>query len=92
MLFSQYFSNRSSHAVPSAFELPSRKTIEQRDIERSFARCFGTEDGQKVLSHLQVLTFQRAYGPDSSDEKLRYTEGQRALVGMILRLIDRGRQ
>jgi len=65
--------------------------MEQRDIEKSFARLFATDDGQKVLSHLQVLTFQRALGPSTSDEQLRFTEGQRSLVATILRLIDRGR-
>jgi len=65
--------------------------MEQHDIERSFARLFTTDDGQRVLSHLQVLTFQRALGPSTSDEQLRYTDGQRSLVATILRLIDRGR-
>lgn len=64
----------------------------QQDIERVFARLFTTEDGQKVLAHLQVMTFSRAYGPDAPDQTLRYAEGQRALVANILRLIDRGRQ
>ncbi len=64
---------------------------DQREIEKSFARLFSSEDGQKVLSHLQVLTFQRAFGPGVHEECLRYTEGQRALVATILRLIDRGR-
>lgn len=74
--------------VYNAFD-PSK--IEMREIEKSFARLFSSEDGQKVLSHLQVMTFQRALGPTTSDEQLRYTEGQRAMVATILRLIDRGR-
>jgi hypothetical protein len=45
-----------------------------------------------VLAHLQVMTFSRAYGPDSTDQQLRYAEGQRALMAQILRLIDRGRK
>ena len=64
---------------------------ETRDIERAFARLFTSEDGQKVLSHLQVITFQRALGAGSTDQQLRYLEGQRAMVATILRLIDRGR-
>lgn len=63
----------------------------QQDIERVFARLFSSDDGQKVLAHLQVMTFSRAYGPDATDQTLRYAEGQRALVANILRLIDRGR-
>lgn len=65
---------------------------EQREIEKAFARLFMSDDGQKVLSHLQVITFNRALGPASSEEQLRYLEGQRSLVATILRLIDRGRK
>lgn len=67
------------------------KKMEQRDIEKCFARLFSSDDGQKVLAHLQVLTFQRAFGPETGEGQLRYVEGQRALVATILRLIDRGR-
>jgi hypothetical protein len=65
--------------------------LEQRDIERTFARLFSTEDGKKILSYLQVITFHRTLGPGSPDEQLRYMEGQRSMVATILRLIDRGR-
>jgi hypothetical protein len=65
--------------------------LEQRDIERCFARLFSTEDGKKVLAWLQVITFQRAQGINSTDDQLRYAEGQRSLMASILRLIDRGR-
>ena len=63
----------------------------QQDVERLFARVFSSDDGKKILAHLQVMTFSRAYGPDASDQQLRYAEGQRALVANILRLVDRGR-
>lgn len=65
---------------------------EMREIEKAFARLFASDDGQKVLAHLQVVTFQRALGPGVADEQLRYMEGQRAMVATILRLIDRGRR
>lgn len=65
---------------------------EMRDIERAFARLFSSQDGQKVLGYLQAMTFQRALGPGSADEQLRYMEGQRSMTATILRLIDRGRQ
>lgn len=70
--------------------IASGKT-ELRDVEKAFARLFSTDDGQKVLSHLQVITFQRALGAESPNEQLRYMEGQRSMVATILRLIDRGR-
>lgn len=64
---------------------------EQKDIEKAFARLFATEDGRKVLAWLQHITFHRAASYDSSDAQLRSIEGQRSLMAMILRLIDRGR-
>ncbi len=72
--------------------LSDPQNMSQQDIERLFARHFSTDDGRKILAHLQVMTFSRAYGPDASDQQLRYAEGQRALVATILRLIDRGRK
>lgn len=68
-----------------------KTVLDNRDTERAFARLFTSEDGQRVLGHLQAMTFQRALGPDTSDQQLRYLEGQRALVASILRLIDKGR-
>ena len=65
--------------------------LEQKDIERSFARVFSTDEGKKVLAWLQVMTFHRAAGAGSTDEQLRYMEGQRGLVASILRMIDRGK-
>lgn len=73
------------------YSLPDATKFEMRDIERAFARLFSTEDGRKVLAHLQVITFQRALGAAAPDEQIRYAEGQRSLVATIFRLIDRGR-
>lgn len=74
------------------YAVPEPGKIEMREIEKAFARLFTSDDGQKVLAHLQVLTFQRALGPGVADEQLRYIEGQRSMVATILRLIDRGRK
>ena len=71
---------------------PEPGKLEMREIEKAFARLFATDDGQRVLAHLQVLTFQRALGPGVAEEQLRYIEGQRSMVATILRLIDRGRK
>ena len=82
-----FSNNRPEDTV---FTNPSVK-LEQKDMERVFTRLFSTEDGQRALSYLQVMTFQRGYGPNASDEQLRHMEGQRSLVATILRMIDRGR-
>ncbi len=73
------------------YSLPDPSRFELREIEYAFARLFSTEDGRKVLAHLQAITFQRALGAATSDEQIRYAEGQRSLVATILRLADRGR-
>ncbi|MCB1591846.1 MAG: hypothetical protein KDI90_05285 [Alphaproteobacteria bacterium] len=62
-----------------------------REIEKCFARLFSCDDGRRALSYLQAISFQRALAPTSTDQQLRYAEGQRAMVATILRLIDRGR-
>lgn len=71
---------------------PNPGQVELREIEKTFARLFSSDDGRRVLAHLQVMTFHRALGPESSDAQLRHTEGQRAMMAAILRLIDRGRK
>ena len=65
--------------------------LEQKDIERSFARLFSSEEGKKVLAYMQVMTFQRTGSANTTDEQLRYMEGQRSLMAAILRMIDRGK-
>lgn len=65
--------------------------LEQKEIEKIFTRVFSTEDGRKALAWLQVMTFHRAQGGATPDEQIRFTEGQRALVATIMRLVERGR-
>ncbi len=65
---------------------------DKRAMEIAYARLFLSEDGQKVLAHLQAVTFLRAYGAEASDEQLRFVEGQRALVSQVLRMIEAGRR
>ena len=44
--------------------MPSEMT---RDVHKTLARLFATEDGRKVLAWLQLTTFQKALGPDAPD-------------------------
>ena len=74
------------------FNVPEPGRMELQEVEKCFARLFSSEDGHKALSYLQTITFQKALAPTSSDEQLRYAEGQRAMMATILRLIDRGRK
>ncbi len=65
--------------------------LELREIERSFARLFSSEEGKRCLAYLQLTSFHRALPANATDEELRYAEGQRALLANITRLIERGR-
>jgi len=73
------------------FEIPAPDAAARRDIEKSYARLFASADGQQVLAHLQGLTMMRALGPEAPEAHIRHAEGQRALVGTILRLIAAGK-
>lgn len=73
------------------FRLPDPPRADMAGIERVFARLFSTDDGQKVLGYLNGQTFQRAAAMDAPDAMLRYMEGQRALMALIIRMIERGK-
>jgi hypothetical protein len=77
---------RSNLAYSTYFE-----RSDQKEIEKIFTRVFSTEDGKKALAYLQYITFQRAHSQSAPKEQLYYAEGQRALVGNILRLAERGK-
>ena len=62
-----------------------------KDIEKSFARAFGSADGAHVLAHLRSITIERFFGANATDSELRSIEAQRALVHQIENLIERGK-
>lgn len=72
-------------------DIPSISSIDLSSVQRAYARLFGTEDGKIVLEHLQRTSFMRALPMDSPDHHIRYAEGQRAMVSVILRHIVAGR-
>jgi len=86
------FTKATSVDVPKDTYIYQTYTFEQRDMERLFVRLFASDEGKKALAYLQYLTFQCVLSAESSDENLRYMEGQRALLSSILRLIERGRR
>lgn len=68
------------------------KDMARDDIARLYARIFLTDDGRKVLDHLQSTTFMRSYGADTEDALLRFAEGQRSLVQQIMRMVEIGKK
>ena len=71
---------------------PDTRNEDIREIARAAARCFGTDDGRRLLAHLRATTIERACGPQVSDAALRDLEGQRRLVHRLTALIDRGQR
>lgn len=70
---------------------PAAVPMDRDTVARAYARLFSTEDGKTVLAHLQGQTFLRMHTPDTPDSHIRFTEGQRALVNTMLRLISIGK-
>ena len=61
------------------------------ELTRTYARCFSGPDGEKVMAHLQSLTFSRSLSPGAKNALLRHVEGQRQLVAYVMSQVRRGR-
>lgn len=86
-----FFKKKYSSSIEDMAYTTFVSKMEKSDIEKCFARLFSTEDGKKAIAWLQIITFHRAANGLASDELLRHMEGQRSLLAIILRLIDRGK-
>ena len=69
-------------------EQPDTKKMSDREIKKTFAKCFNTKEGQVTLSFLKRITLERYLGPNSTTEELRHLEGQRHLVSYIISLTN----
>ena len=67
-----------------------KKERKMTEIEKQYARVFSNFDGKSVLSHLRSITLERVFGPNVSDNELRWWAAQNALVHQIENLIQRG--
>lgn len=61
-----------------------------KDIEKQYACVFSSQNGKRVLSHLRSVTIERVFGPNASNEELRWWAAQCSLVHQIERLITKG--
>lgn len=68
--------------------MPYVSKTDKKEIDRVFQRLFRTEDGQKAVAYLQYITFHRSLSASSTEEQLRHHEGERSLVGKIIRLAN----
>ncbi|BAQ87546.1 hypothetical protein [uncultured Mediterranean phage uvMED] len=68
-------------------------TRESKDEENLNTLCFGvfnTVSGKEILKYLKSLTLDAVAGPEISNEQLRHLEGQRYIVGLLQRRINKG--
>ena len=62
------------------------------DLAQCALRVFSSQDGQRVLDHLERTFLLRRVPPQTSDQELRHVEGQRSLVAYLQALVARGKR
>ena len=74
-------------------ESAKKQQVDKDDVDRLYLRVFGSDDGQKLLTHLRSLTIEQPTwypGEDASHGFAR--EGQNSLVREIERRMKRARE
>ena len=69
-----------------------RGSDEEENLNSAFSALFGTDIGLSVLQYLKSITIDSVGGPEISDNSLRHLEGQRYIVGLIQRRINKGKR
>lgn len=67
-----------------------RTKDEENKISLNIAHVFSEPTGKEVLKYLRSITIEMVGGPEITDASLRHLEGQRHIVGLIERHIQRG--
>ena len=67
-----------------------RKPQDEENLNTLFYKMFNTTGGSEILKHLKSLTLEAVAGPEISDPHLRHLEGQRYIVGLIQRRVNKG--
>ena len=67
-----------------------RNPKDEENLNTLFYKMFNTDGGSFILKYLKALTLEAVAGPEISDQHLRHLEGQRYLVGLIQRRVNKG--
>jgi hypothetical protein len=67
-----------------------RKPADEENLNTLFYKMFNTTGGSEIIKHLKSLTLEAVAGPEITDGQLRHLEGQRYIVGLIQRRINKG--
>ena len=68
-----------------------RDVLEEQGLNSMFSIAMTTPTGIAILKYLKSLTLDSVGGPEISNEHLRHLEGQRYMVGLIQRRINKGK-
>ena len=68
----------------------TRQPKDEENLNSIHYGVFNTVSGKEILKYLKSLTIEAVAGPNISDEELRHLEGQRYIVGLIQRRINKG--
>jgi len=63
---------------------------EEENINFLFSNQFKTTEGKALLAYLRSITIESVAGSDITDHALRHLEGQRYIVGLMQRRVNKG--
>lgn len=73
-------------------EISKKAQVDKDDVDRLYLRVFGSDDGQKLLTHLRSMTIEQPTWYPGEDASYGYArEGQNSLVREIERRMQRAR-
>lgn len=67
-----------------------RLSQQEENLNFLFSNFFKSKEGKEILSYLRSITIESVAGSDITDEALRHLEGQRYIVGLIQRRVNKG--
>ena len=68
-----------------------RDTQQEELLNTLFESVFKQENAQEILRYLKQITIESVAVSEISDSALRHLEGQRYIVGLIQRRVNKGR-
>jgi len=68
-----------------------RPLVEEQSLNSMFATSMTTPTGNAIVNYLKSITLESVAGPEITDQHLRHLEGQRYIVGLIQRRINKGK-
>ena len=69
----------------------TRPAEQETELNSLFLNVLNTKNGQKLMNYLKSITIEAVAGSEVSDATLRNLEGQRYMVGLIQRRINKGK-